>query len=533
MRSSFLFDGYWGRPDLDAQVLSLDPGSEVPVYRTGDLGRWVDGQLELIGRSDTEVKVRGHRVVPGEVEQALLALPEVVDAIVEARPDDWGANQLVAWVVPAEGIDGDQVRKAFTAAAKSHLVPATFLVLDELPLLPNGKLDRQRLPEPASARPQGIGPCVPPRDDEERIVLDAWEQIFPIRPIGVLDDFEALGGQSLDAARMLVVLEARHGIRLPMSALIDARTVAELAEVVRAVQADPGGRRSAITVINEGSPDRPTLYFVHDLHGTAYSLRFLAPLLGDDQPLAGFESPFLDGSRSPFTKLETLALRYVTHLRRHQPEGPYFLAGYSFGGVLAFEIARQLVEAGEEVPFLGVFDVGPGYRGRHFHPRKPPLKPTLTVPMVPDDLEGVGAKARWYADLARRSPSDLVENLLIRTGADTVADRLREERDLRTRGSIHPGRRLWYAWRTHWQLARAYSWDDKRYPGPFTLFWADETASTDSTMGWGSVIEGRIDIVRVPIEHETFLQEAGATGLAPVLRQEIDRAIDEMKRAEP
>lgn len=532
VRSRFLFDGYWGRPDLDEQVLTRDPETDIPVYRTGDLGRWVDGELELIGRSDTEVKVRGHRVVPGEVEQALLALPEVVDAIVETRPDDWGANELVAWVVPVDGADGEQVRKAFTAVAKSHLVPSRWMVLDELPLLPNGKLDRQRLPEPVSNRPEGLGVCVDPRDDEERLVLDAWEQIFSIRPIGVLDEFEALGGQSLDAARMLVVLEARHGIRLPMADLIDARTVADLAERVRAAAAEPSGRRNAITVINEGSADRPTLYFVHDLHGTAYSLRYLAPLLGEDQPLAGFESPFLDGKPTPFTKLETLALRYVTDLRRHQPEGPYLLAGYSFGGVLAFEIARQLVEAGEEVPFLGVFDVGPGYRGRHFHPRKPPLKPTLTVPMVPEELEGVGAKARWYADLARRSPADLAENLLIRSGADTVADRVREARDVRRTGTIHPARRLWYAWRTHWTLARAYTWDDKHYPGPFTLFWADETASTDSTMGWGSVVDGRIDIVRVPIEHETFLQESGATGIAPMLRRELDRAIEDMKRAD-
>jgi amino acid adenylation domain-containing protein len=533
VRSRFLFEGYWGRPDLDAQVLAADPSSGIPVYRTGDVGRWVEGQLELVGRSDTEVKVRGHRVVPGEVERALLALAEVADAIVEARPDDWGVNELVAWVVPAAGLDAEQVRKAFAAVAKSHLVPSTWMELDELPLLPNGKLDRQRLPEPASDRPLGLGPCIAPRDDEEILVLDAWEQIFSIRPIGVLDDFEALGGQSLDAARMLVVLEARHGIQLPMADLIEARTVADLARRVRAATSSAAGRRNAITVVTEGAPDRPTLYFVHDLHGTAYSLRFLAGALGGDQPLAGFESPFLDGHRSPFTRLETLALRYVTDLRRHQPDGPYHLAGYSFGGVLAFEIARQLVEAGEEVPFLGVFDVGPGYRGRHFHPRKPPQKPTMLVPMLPDDLEGPAAKARWYADLARRSPLELAEHLLIRTGADTIADRAREARDLRRRGTIHPARRLWYAWRTHWELARAYTWDDKRYPGPLTLFWADETASTDATMGWGSVVEGRLDIVRVPIEHETFLQERGATGIAPMLREELDRAIDEWKRAQP
>lgn len=532
VRSRFLFDGYWGQPDLDAVVLAEDPETGALVYRTGDLGRLVDGRLELIGRSDTEVKVRGHRVVPGEVEQAMLALDQVIDVVVEARPDLLGTNELVAWVVMAEGSDAEQVRAATAAAVKSHLVPATILTIDALPLLPNGKLDRRSLPEPDYGRPEALGPYVPCRDDEERLVLDVWEQIFSTRPIGVLDDFEALGGQSLDAARMLVVLESRHGIRLPMASLLTARTIADLAEQVRVLRADAGARTSAITVVTPGTGDRPTLYFVHDLHGTAYSLRYLAPLLGEDQPLAGFESPLLDGKPTPFTRLETLALRYITHLRRHQPEGPYLLAGYSFGGVLAFEMARQLVEAGDEVPFLGVFDVGPGYRGRHYHPNRPPQKPTLEVPMAPEGLSAADELA-WYAELARRSPASLADNLLIRTRADRFTDRLRERRDVRKRGTIHPARRLWYAWRTHWELGRTYTWDDKSYPGPLTLFWADETASTDSTMGWGGVVDGRIDIVRVPIDHETFLQESGVRGIAPALRAELDRALGAQEVTEP
>ncbi|HRW40619.1 MAG TPA: AMP-binding protein [Microthrixaceae bacterium] len=532
VRSRFLFDGYWGQPDLDALVLDEDPDTGVQVYRTGDLGRLADGRLELIGRSDTEVKVRGHRVVPGEVEQAMLALDEVVDVVVEARPNLLGTNELVAWVVATEGSEAEQVRAATAAAVKSHLVPATILTIDELPLLPNGKLDRRSLPEPDDGRPDGVGPYVPCRDDDERMVLDVWEQIFAIRPIGVHDDFEALGGQSLDAARMLVVLESRHGIRLPMSSLLTARTIADLAAEVRALRADEGARTNSITVVTPETGNRPTLYFLHDLHGTAYSLRYLAPLLGDDQPLAGFESPLLDGKPTPFTRLETLALRCITHLRRHQPEGPYLLAGYSFGGVLAFEMARQLVEAGEEVPFLGVFDVGPGYRGRHYHPNRPPQKPTLEVPMAPDGL-GVADEAKWYADLARSSPASLADNLLIRTRLDRFTDPIRERRDVRRQGTIHPARRLWYAWRTHWELGRSYRWDDKSYPGPLTLFWADETASTDSTMGWGGVVDGRIDIVRVPIDHETFLQESGVRGIAPALRAELDRVLDAQGATEP
>lgn len=524
--SSHLFAGYWHRPDLDASVLSVDAANGLPRYRTGDLGRWREGELELVGRSDTEVKVRGHRVVPGEIEQSLLALPEVIDAVVDARPDLMGTNQLVAWVAPADGVDEEQVRSALGSSVKRHLVPATFVLVDALPLLPNGKLDRRALPEPPTGRPTGLPAYVAPQGDVEEMVLDAWEQIFPMRPIGLHDPFDALGGRSLDAAQMLVVLESRHGVQVPMADLIEATTIAGVAERIRHDRRRQSsiGRRNAITVVTPETSARPTLYCLHDLHGTAYSLRHLAPLLGVDQPLAGFESPFLDGNRAPFTSLETLALRHVTDLQRHQPAGPYYLAGYSFGGVLAFEMARQLVAAGESVPFLGVFDVGPGYRGRHFHPRRPPQKPTLTVPMAPGEA-GRLETLRWYGDLALHSPLDLVENVLIRTGADRLADRAREERDLRLRGAIHPARRLWYAWRTHWKLARSYSWDDRRYPGPLTLFWAEESASADATMGWGSVVERDLRIVRVPIKHETFLQKEGVEGIADALRAELDRTI--------
>lgn len=526
VRSEFLLAGYWQRPDLDALVLDVDPLSGTPTYRTGDLGRWRNGLIELVGRSDSEVKVRGHRVVPGEVEQALLSLPEVTDAAVSARPVSVGSNELVAWVVVAEGSDVDAIRMSLGRVVKATHLPTTYIELPELPQLPNGKLDRRGLPAPLDGRPSGLDLYAPPRTADEAFVVDIWQHIFQRDPIGVDDSFEALGGRSLDAAQMLILIEERGGVVVPMSDLLVAMTPAHVARSIARARERRIRRqdRSAVTIVTEQSEGRPLLFFAHDLHGTAYSLRFLAEAL-PNQPLAGFESPFLDSEAVKPTTLEDLAAGYVADIRSEQPVGPYHLAGYSFGGVLAFEMARQLTEAGDAVAFLGIFDVGPGYRGQHFHPRRAPKKPTLAVRMPPSD--GTFAEtARWYLDLARTSPRDVGESLAIRTGADRLLDRIRAWSDVRRTGSVRPSHRLWHAWQHHWELANGYSWEGRAYPGRLTLFWAEETGSTDGTMGWGCIVED-LDIVRLPILHETFLQESGAPVIAAALSRALGRIAEQ------
>lgn len=530
VRSRYLASGYWRRPDLDAVALERESGTDVVAYRTGDLVS-VDarGEMYLVGRSDTEVKVRGHRVVPGEVEQAMLALDEVADVVVDPRPDPMGTNELVAWVVPARGVDEAAVRSAAEGAMRAPMVPGRIVLIDALPQLPNGKLDRRALPDPPAQDPHADRADA--RTETEAALTHIWERILGIATISVDSDLVSLGAQSLDVAWALVRIEEDLGVRVPMGAVIDVRSIADLAEVVDGLRRG-SSPTSGLVEVQRGEPGRPRLYMVHDLHGSAYGLRQLAPHLGTDQPLWGFESPYLEAHPPPFRSLETLALRYVTELRRVQPEGPYHLAGYSFGGVLAFEIARQLVQDGDEVPVLVVVDVGPGYRGRHYDPRKVLDKPWLRVAM-PDEDASLPLQARWYVRLARTDPTSAAMSLAIRTGADRWTDPLLFRRDLRQRGEISAGNRLWYAWRKHWELARRYPWEGRRYPGPLTLVWADESAAADGTMGWGPVVEGGLEIVHVPVPHERFLQPDGAERLGPVLRAEVDRSMRDAARQRP
>ena len=395
------------------------------------------------------------------------------------------------------------------------------MLLEALPLLPNGKLDRRALSAADAQGPSQPTAVDPPENELQQLLVDIWSEVLDLEHVGVDTEFESLGGQSFDAAWMLIRVEEEIGVQLPMGELLHARTVRQMADRLEGWPS-PERPNTGVTVVQPGAPGATPLWFVHDLHGSAYSARHLAASLPPSTPVLGFESPFLAEEPPPFSRLETLALRYVTQLQRHQPEGPYRLVGYSFGGVLAFEMARQLTQEGAEVSFLGVVDVGPGYRGRHYDPAKVLDKPWMRVPPpAPPDLMPK-RRLTYYLDMVKRSPSDATHHLLLRTGLDRWSDEVEFAWDLRRRGSIHPGRRLWFAWRRHWRLARHYSWEGRTYSGPLTLFWAEESASADATMGWGSVVRGKLDIVRIDVAHEAVLQEATAAILGDALSVALD-----------
>ena len=524
VRSRYLLTGYWGRPDLTERVLSVDPGTGLPVYRTGDVARLTpDGYLAVAGRTDDQVKIRGQRVAPGEVEDALLAIDLVKDVLVTTVTDSAGARTLVAHVVPADGDVGvDAIRRAMAERVTAAMVPSWFLLRDSLPQLPNGKLDRQALidrgVDSPGSEPVAVPPVVGDHLEEDLIVL--WQEVLGVPDVGVDDDFFALGGHSLLAAQMLVRLEERLGHQVPMSALLDGTTITDLARAIRG-KTHHGGEAACV---QSGDPGRPPLFLAHDLYGSAYRYRHFGAALGADQALYSFESPFLDGYRLPVKTIDVLARRYVSELRRIQPTGPYHLAGYSFGGILAFEMARHLEQQGQEVAFLGVVDVGPGYRGDSYSRKHPPESPWFGVPMPAEHEWPWRSRARYYASLAKHSPKGLARHLVKRIGLDRYILPVQWELDLRRRGQIRPSHRLWYAWHRHWRLAGP-DWHPSSYGGNLTLFWAQGTASADSTMGWSDWVAGTVDVRRIEVSHMDVMAEDRVAELASVLRGALDEAI--------
>ncbi|MFL5997086.1 MAG: amino acid adenylation domain-containing protein, partial [Streptomyces sp.] len=360
--------GYQGRADLTAERFVAGPfgAAGERMYRTGDLARWnTDGQLEYVGRGDSQVKIRGFRIEPGEVEAALIAHPGVAQVAVVALERRGAGRQLVAYVVGERDAAPDAARLTEFATEKlpAFMVPAAFMVLDRLPLTPNGKLDRAALPVPEFAGQEYRAP----RTETEETLARLYADVLGLEKVGIDDDFFALGGHSLLAARLGSRIRDRFQAPLPMRALFQAPTVAELAghveqalrtarDASKAGGDDPFAR---VLPLRTGG-DKEPLWWMHLAGGLAWPYLNFSAHLPADRPSYGLQARGLDGTEELPDRLETLVDDYVREIRLHQPEGPYHLIGWSFGGAVAHAVAAALTEQGHQVALLALLDTAPG-----------------------------------------------------------------------------------------------------------------------------------------------------------------------------
>jgi aspartate racemase len=357
--------GYLGKPDATAERFLPDPFAQragATMYRTGDLARWrADGTIEFIGRRDRQVKVRGFRIELDEIETTLRACAPVRDAAVIARRDASGANTLVAYLVPGTGVTLDQktIKQRLAERLPDYMVPGILMVLDDLPLTSNGKLDRSALPEPQAKE----STLVVPRTMLEAQIHAIWERVLGRTDVGVHDNFFDLGGHSLLAVRLFAQIESVVGRRLPISVLFQAPTVAQLA--ARMEQEGFSAPWASLVAIQPEGAKAP-LFLIPGIGGNVVCYGAMARELGSDQPLYALQSRGLDGRQPPFERIEPMAAHYVEEIRKVQPRGPYHLGGSCFGGVVAYEMAQQLRAAGEEVSRLFLLESWPPPEGRPF-----------------------------------------------------------------------------------------------------------------------------------------------------------------------
>ncbi|WP_255208205.1 non-ribosomal peptide synthase/polyketide synthase [Myxococcus sp. AM009] len=349
--------GYLGQPQLTAERFVPNPFAKTPgerLYRTGDKVRWRhDGTLEYLGRLDFQVKLRGFRIELGEVEAALRAHDGVQDAVVLAREDVPGDKRLVAYVV-GDGLSADALRQHLQQRLPEYMVPAAFVALASLPLTPSGKVDRKALPSPTFADTRSQEVHVAPRDALELRLVRAWEQVLGVEPISVRSSFFELGGHSLLAVRLVSALRESLDRPLPLAALFQAPTVEQLADLLRR---DDTGQASPLVPFDAGRSGTEAPFFcVHPVGGNVLAYAELARLLGPERPFYGLQAQGLDGSKPPLGTVEEMAAAYVEAIRAVQPAGPYLLGGWSVGGVIAYEMARQLRERGDAVALLALID---------------------------------------------------------------------------------------------------------------------------------------------------------------------------------
>ena len=355
VRSRFLAQGYWNNPELTAKVFQTDPlDSAIRIYRTGDLGRWrSDGTLEHMGRKGRRIRLRGYNIEPFQVECELMRQPGVTDAVVVLH--DGAAGQepcLVGYVVAPANASPSTMRKRLAERLPSYMVPSHIVVLDSFPIASSGKIDRNALPPPHREEARLVA-FRAPSDDREHELLAIWQEVLKIPKIGIDDDFFELGGTSLQALMVFARIEARLGCSLSPTTIVQAPTIARLAEFIRATT---GIAASQSLVPLRASGTGLPLFLVNAGYYCVMHYRHLLSDLKSDRPVFGLQPPPLDGKHRIPRTIESMAADYVTEIRRVQPHGPYFLAGYSFGGRVSFEIAQQLVRAGERVSFLGLID---------------------------------------------------------------------------------------------------------------------------------------------------------------------------------
>ncbi|GLZ41081.1 non-ribosomal peptide synthase/polyketide synthase [Actinokineospora sp. NBRC 105648] len=364
--------GYANQPGLTAERFVADPFQPgARMYRTGDLARWDRrGRLEFVGRADQQLKIRGVRVEPGEVESALSAEPGVADAVVVARGDS-----LVAYVTGSA--DPALLRDRLAARLPGHLAPSSVVVLSELPRTATGKLDRSALPAPQWTVSDRL-----PESEAEAALCALFADVLGLPAVGPDDDFFALGGHSLTVTRLVGRVRAELGGTVTVRSVFDAPTPAALALRLHAAEADPLAVLLPLRTGGEGTP----IFCTHPLGGLGWAYAGLAKHLDDRYPVYALQAAGLDGTAPLPASLAEMAARYLERVREVQPHGPYRLVGWSFGGLVAHEIAVRLQDAGEEVDLLALLDA---------YPRDPSLRERSATELlagveIPDGLADAG-----------------------------------------------------------------------------------------------------------------------------------------------
>jgi len=359
--------GYLNRPEITAEKFIRNPFTSEPgarMYKTGDRARYLaGGEIEFAGRNDDQVKIRGYRVELKEIESVLGSYPGVREVVViareNARENGPGDKHLAAYVVPSreQAPTGSELRAHLKQKLPDYMVPSAFVLLEAMPKTPNGKVDRRGMPAPKPADFAVANEYVAPTDELEKQLIKIWSVVLAKDSIGIRDNFFDLGGHSLLAARLMHRIEQTLGQRLPLAALLQAPTVEQFAAQLRQ-EGWSASWSSLVAIQPEGS--RAPFFCVHGVGGNVVGFRDLARHLAVDQPFYALQPQGLDGKRPCLSSVPEMAERYIREIRRVQPEGPYRIGGYSFGGLVAYEMAQQLRAQDQEVSLLALFDTYPG-----------------------------------------------------------------------------------------------------------------------------------------------------------------------------
>jgi amino acid adenylation domain-containing protein len=468
--------GYFERAELTAEKFVCNPFSSQPgarMYRTGDLVRYKpDGNVEFLGRIDHQVKIRGFRIELGEIEAVLEQHSGIRHAVVIAREDVPGDKRLVAYYVPETrgALTGSKLREHLARQLPDYMIPSAFVLMEKLPLTPNGKVDRKALAAPTAQDFASQSEYVAPRNATERKLVELWETVLGMSPISVTANFFDLGGRSVLAARLFTKILRTFGKELPLSTLFRAPTVEQLAK-----ELDPSAAieeyQTLVPIQVRGSG--PAFFCVHGGAGSTLFLQQLSRKLGTGHPFYGLEPEGLDGNRFRRRTVEDMAAHYVAEIRKVQPNGPYYLGGYCFGGLVAFEMAQLLRRQHQEAALVALFSAE--LRCNHLLPRPSlalaaQLATAQAKKMLRSPVRALQTKSKelyWHV-------REFVENQMFRI---LLGMGFRIPPAMRTKYVAYTLRRAEWKYRP------------KPYPGSIVLFYGRASSEYGPNLGWEGLAE--------------------------------------------
>jgi len=507
--------GYWQDTELTAQKFVEHPQFG-RLYRTGDLCRWTtDGTIEFLGRRDHQVKVRGFRIELGEIEAVLSTHHGIRESKVAVRGGNSETKRIIAWVTPQEGkeISTSLIARFLEERLPSFMCPDAIGVVEKFPVTRNGKIDVSALPDPRQKHVESEGGQ--PIGETEQRLATLWRELLEIEELGRDEDFFSLGGHSLMALRMFSRISRDFGRSLPLSSLISHPTVKQLAtllepDVETPITETPG--KGHLVTLSPGGNDTP-LFCIHGGDGGILFYRDLAALLPKEVPVFAIESEELASSEViEQTSVEDTAKSYVKTLLATHPRGPFRLAGYSFGGVVAYEMACILSAAGHRVDFVGLLDThNPSAPSRSFSMMERVAfywKQNDNVPLVPRTFKLAGRFMEGVATNRR------VKNEEQAATEDGPAEAHGDLRRVQVR-------------QENWRAMQAYR--PRPYPGVVTLFKAaiqSDKVESPEDYGW-SELSPDFRIIPVAGKHLTLFEPENVDHLANALRPALLRKSDE------
>ena len=500
--------GYLGRAALTAERFVADPYGQGRLYKTGDLGRWLpDGSIEYLGRNDFQVKVRGFRIEPGEVEAQLAKCAGVKEAVVVAREDVPGDKRLVAYVIAEEGREptAADLRAQLSGVLAEYMVPGAYVTLESFPLTPNGKLDRKALPAPdggAAVSRRYEAPYGP----VEAVIARIWQELLNVERVGRHDHFFELGGNSFLAVQLISKLKSEIG-EISMNFIFSHPVLSNFSFALTNMTAS-NLHNNLVNIRRDGK--LMPLFFIHPRGGHVNYARLLVPLLCPDLPIYGLAATGFNSYEIPLATVQEMAELYIKAIQTVQKHGPYRIIGYSSGGIIAYEITKQLIGLDEHVEFLGLIDTSIEWNNKIYSPNFYDECQFFLQEVLNNEIPVSDTVLSELKQLAK------INNLNEMLKRCHVANLLPQEIDIEV---LRRYLSLYYA-----NDIAIGTYLPEKIPISVNLFAAsDESKIDEISFGWEKLIGDRLKIIPIGGDHLTIMQDPHIQKLAKAICEALQQ----------